>query len=48
MDEHMTTTETARLLDWLTANGHTMEEAAACIKYLATGISYPDPDSKQD
>lgn len=38
MDEHLTTTETARLIDWLMANGHTAEEAAACIKYIANGI----------
>ena len=36
MDE-MTTREIDRLIEWMKANGHTAEEAAACIKYIATG-----------
>lgn len=38
MDQSMTATETARLIDWLIANGHTAEDAMECIKYIATGI----------
>jgi hypothetical protein len=34
----MTATETARLIDWLMANGHTEKEAIECVKYIATGI----------
>lgn len=34
-DESLTATETARLIDWLIANGHTAEEATQCIKYIA-------------
>lgn len=34
-DESMTATETARLIDWLIANGHSAEEATQCIKYIA-------------
>lgn len=34
----MTATETARLIDWLMANGHTEREAIECVKYIATGI----------
>lgn len=37
-DYSMTATETARLIDWLIANGHTAEEATQCIKYIATGV----------
>ena len=33
--ENMTTTETAKLIEWLLANGHTTDEACACIKYIA-------------
>ena len=33
----MTATEAERLIDWLTAHGHTAEDAAECIKYIATG-----------
>jgi hypothetical protein len=33
----MTATEAARLIDWLTAHGHTAEDATECIKYIATG-----------
>ena len=36
MNEEMTTREIDRLIEWLTANGHTFEEAAACIKFIAT------------
>lgn len=38
MEEYsMTATEAARLIDWLTAHGHTAEDATECIKYIATG-----------
>jgi len=38
MEEYsMTATEAARLIDWLTAHGHTAEDATDCIKYIATG-----------
>ena len=36
----MTAKETARLIDWLKANGHSAEEATECIKYIA-GVSAP-------
>lgn len=35
MEQSMTAKEAARLIDWLRANGHTAEEATACIKYIA-------------
>ena len=35
MNPSMTAPETARLIDWLIANGHTAEEAMQCIKYIA-------------
>ena len=39
MEEYsMTAKETARLIDWLIANGHTEKDATDCIKYIATGI----------
>ena len=31
----MTANETARLIDWLIAHGHTYEEACDCIKAVA-------------
>ena len=37
MRDDMTTKEIARLIDWLQEHGHTAEEAAACIKYIAIG-----------
>lgn len=33
----MTATETARLIEWLVSHGHTTDEAAECIKYIAFG-----------
>ena len=36
----MTAIEAARLIDWLTENGHTAEEANQCIKFVA---GYPAP-----
>ena len=39
-DESLTATETARLIDWLIANGHTAEQATECIKYIA-GVPAP-------
>lgn len=38
MEESMTAKETARLIDWLIANGHSAEEAMHCIQYIASGI----------
>ena len=35
MEHSMTATETARLIDWLIANGHTAKQATECIKYIA-------------
>lgn len=35
MEQSMTANETARLIDWLIANGHTAEQATECIKYIA-------------
>ncbi len=48
MEQSMTATEAARLIDWLIAKGHTAEEATECIKYIATGIqqSKQEPQSK--
>lgn len=34
----MTAVEAARLIDWLISKGMTAEDAAECIKYIATGI----------
>lgn len=34
-EQGMTATETARLIEWLEAHGHTAEEAIECIKYIA-------------
>lgn len=34
-EQSMTATETARLIDWLIAHGHTAEEATQCIRYIA-------------
>ena len=33
----MTATETARLIEWIEQHGHTAEEAADCIRYIAYG-----------
>ena len=50
----MTATEAARLIDWLTAHGHTAEDATECIKYIATGthktnkIGSPKPSKAQE
>lgn len=38
MEQSMTATEAARLIDWLKEHGHTAEEANECIKYIATGL----------
>ena len=50
-ESSMTATETARLIDWLKANGHTDEDAIKCIKFIATGIQQEpgpqDPSEKQ-
>lgn len=37
-ESSLTAIEAARLIEWLTANGHTAEEALECIKYIAAGI----------
>ena len=34
-EQSMTAKETARLIDWLAAHGHTAEDATACIKFIA-------------
>lgn len=34
-ENSMTATETARLIEWLMAHGHSAEEAIECIKYIA-------------
>lgn len=31
----MTATETARLIEWLEAHGHSADEATDCIMYIA-------------
>lgn len=36
-EESLTSVEAARLIEWLTAHGHTAEEANACIIYMAYG-----------
>lgn len=41
MEYSMTAKEAARLIDWLIANGHTHEQATACIKYIAEA---PEPN----
>ena len=41
--DDMTATETARLIEWLMAHGHSAEEATECIKYLA---GYPATPKK--
>ena len=33
----MTASEAARLIEWLRKHGHTYEEAAECINYIAYG-----------
>ena len=38
MEQSMTATEAARLIDWLLANGHSEKDATECIKYIATGV----------
>ena len=38
MEQSMTAIEAARLIDWLLSKGLTAEDAAECIKYIATGI----------
>jgi len=43
----LTATETARLIDWLIANGHTAEDATECIKYIATGIQQNKQEEKE-
>lgn len=44
-DVSMTAMETARLIDWLVANGHSAEDATKCIKYIA-GTSAPETTAK--
>ena len=41
-EQSMTAVETARLIDWLTQNGHTYEEACKCIDYIA---AYKKPEN---
>lgn len=33
----MTTAEVDRLIDWFIDNGYTLEDARACVKYIANG-----------
>ena len=35
MEHSMSAKETALLIEWLIANGHTAEDAAKCIAYIA-------------
>ena len=37
--DSMNAKETARLIDWLEAHGHTEAETIQCIKFIATGIN---------
>lgn len=39
----MTTKEVDRLIEWLKANGHTAEDAAHCIKYIAENTEESRP-----
>ena len=39
---------TARLIDWLKANGHTDEDAIKCIKFIATGIQNEPQDPSKE
>lgn len=48
MEESMPATETARLIDWLKANGHSDADAIECIKYVATGIQAESKDTSRD
>lgn len=49
MEEHsMTAIEAARLIDWLTANGHSEKEATECIKFIATGIQQTKPQQASE
>ena len=43
MKDELTTKEISRLIDWLKSKGHTAEEAAECIKYIA-GAQEPKQD----
>lgn len=38
MEQSMTATEAARLIDWLKSKGMSDADATECIKYIATGI----------
>ncbi len=33
--DEISTKEIARLIDWLVAHGHTSDDAADCIRYIA-------------
>ena len=44
----MTATETARLIDWLKANGHSDEDAVKCIKFIATRIQHDTKSTSKD
>jgi hypothetical protein len=37
MSEDMSAKEADRLMDWFLDNGYSLEEARACIKYIASG-----------
>ena len=37
MHEEMTAKEIDRLMDWFVDHGYSLEEARACVKYIANG-----------
>jgi len=47
MEESMTATEAARLIDWLLSKGLTEKDATDCIKYMATGIQPTENEKKE-
>ncbi|MCH5197998.1 MAG: hypothetical protein J1E34_03730 [Oscillospiraceae bacterium] len=45
--DEMTTKEVSRLIDWLKANGHTLEDAEKCIDYIS-GEQPPKAKAKDE
>jgi len=45
-EQSMTAKETARLIDWMKANGISETKTLECIKYIATGIA-PENESTE-
>ena len=43
----MTAKETKRLIEWMTRNGHTYEEACNCIAYVADGTELPKEQTEK-